>query len=169
MPARSEAAKTLSRLEFLEKARQMRFERACPVAQRIGHIAHPGRVVAGRAGDIKDRTHALIDMVGRDARFGDIGRDVPRGGALIVDRAGDGVGQGIDRPDRLDHATLRQRDLVDRVAVMHRGQIVEHGTREQIFARPEHAYTRMLLASALTPEPGLGIPDIERELPLAVA
>ncbi|MCU4121957.1 ATP-binding cassette domain-containing protein [Variovorax sp. N23] len=59
--------------------------------------------------------------------------------------------------------------LVDRVAVMHRGRIVELGTREQIFARPEHAYTRMLLASALTPEPGLGIPDIERELPLAVA
>jgi peptide/nickel transport system ATP-binding protein len=59
--------------------------------------------------------------------------------------------------------------LVDRVAVMHRGQIVELGTREQIFARPEHAYTRMLLASALTPEPGLGIPDLERELPLAVA
>ncbi len=59
--------------------------------------------------------------------------------------------------------------LVDRVAVMHRGRIVELGTRAQIFARPEHAYTRMLLASALTPEPGLGIPDIERELPLAVA
>lgn len=59
--------------------------------------------------------------------------------------------------------------LVDRVAVMHQGCIVESGTREQIFERPSHAYTRMLLASALTPEPGLGIPDIERELPLAVA
>ena len=59
--------------------------------------------------------------------------------------------------------------LVDRVAVMHRGAIVELGTREQIFARPEHPYTRMLLASALTPEPGLGIPDIEREMPIAVA
>jgi peptide/nickel transport system ATP-binding protein len=59
--------------------------------------------------------------------------------------------------------------LVDRVAVMHRGRIVELGTRAQIFAQPEHAYTRMLLASALTPEPGLGIPDIERALPLAVA
>ena len=59
--------------------------------------------------------------------------------------------------------------LVDRVAVMHQGSIVESGTREQIFARPAHAYTRMLLASALTPEPGLGIPDIERDLPLAVA
>ncbi|HEX2012474.1 MAG TPA: ATP-binding cassette domain-containing protein, partial [Roseateles sp.] len=52
--------------------------------------------------------------------------------------------------------------LVDRVAVMHKGQIVELGTREQIFARPGHAYTRRLLASALTPEPGLGIPDIDR-------
>ena len=50
--------------------------------------------------------------------------------------------------------------LVDRVAVMHRGAIVELGTREQIFARPGHAYTRALLASALTPEPGLGIPEI---------
>jgi peptide/nickel transport system ATP-binding protein len=53
--------------------------------------------------------------------------------------------------------------LVDRVAVMHRGAIVELGTREQVFARPEHAYTRMLLASALTPEPGLGVPDIAGE------
>ncbi|MGN6827491.1 ATP-binding cassette domain-containing protein [Paucibacter sp. M5-1] len=52
--------------------------------------------------------------------------------------------------------------LVDRVAVMYKGQIVELGPREQIFDRPAHAYTRMLLASALTPEPGLGIPDIDR-------
>jgi len=50
--------------------------------------------------------------------------------------------------------------LVDRVAVMHRGAIVELGAREQIFARPEHPYTRALLASALTPEPGLGIPEV---------
>ncbi|MCU7371698.1 ATP-binding cassette domain-containing protein [Paucibacter sp. O1-1] len=52
--------------------------------------------------------------------------------------------------------------LVDRVAVMYKGQIVELGPREQIFDRPAHAYTRRLLASALTPEPGLGIPDIDR-------
>ncbi|BFO57600.1 ATP-binding cassette domain-containing protein [Acidovorax sacchari] len=53
--------------------------------------------------------------------------------------------------------------LVDRVAVMHRGRIVEQGTREQVFAAPQHPYTRMLLASALSPEPGLGLPDIDRE------
>ncbi|QCR10429.1 ABC transporter ATP-binding protein [Brenneria rubrifaciens] len=52
--------------------------------------------------------------------------------------------------------------LVDHVAVMQKGAIVEQGTREQIFYSPQHPYTRSLLASVLTPEPGLGIPDIER-------
>lgn len=52
--------------------------------------------------------------------------------------------------------------LVDHVAVMQKGAIVEQGTREQIFHSPQHPYTRSLLASVLTPEPGLGIPDIER-------
>ncbi|NDL63306.1 ATP-binding cassette domain-containing protein [Acerihabitans arboris] len=52
--------------------------------------------------------------------------------------------------------------LVDSMAVMFRGAIVEQGSREQIFQRPGHPYTRALLASVLTAEPGLGIPDIER-------
>lgn len=51
--------------------------------------------------------------------------------------------------------------LVDHVAVMRKGKIVEQGTREQIFSQPQHPYTRALLASVLTPEPGLGIPDID--------
>ena len=50
--------------------------------------------------------------------------------------------------------------LVDRVAVMNKGSIVELQSREQLFADPQHPYTRMLLASALTPEPGLGIPAL---------
>lgn len=51
--------------------------------------------------------------------------------------------------------------LVDHVAVMRKGRIVEQGTREQIFNQPQHPYTRALLASVMTPEPGLGIPEIE--------
>ncbi|HTK01029.1 MAG TPA: ATP-binding cassette domain-containing protein [Bordetella sp.] len=54
--------------------------------------------------------------------------------------------------------------LVDRVAVMRQGRIVELESRERLFAAPAHPYTRMLLASALTPEPGLGIPDITKEI-----
>lgn len=37
--------------------------------------------------------------------------------------------------------------LCDRIAVMYQGQIVESGTREQIFLAPGHPYTRTLLAA----------------------
>ncbi|GAA1694517.1 dipeptide/oligopeptide/nickel ABC transporter ATP-binding protein [Glycomyces endophyticus] len=36
--------------------------------------------------------------------------------------------------------------LADRIAVMHRGRIVESGPAEQVVAEPEHPYTRSLLA-----------------------
>ena len=39
------------------------------------------------------------------------------------------------------------RRLADRVAVMRAGEIVETGVTEDIFARPEHEYTRMLLSA----------------------
>jgi len=45
------------------------------------------------------------------------------------------------------------------VAVMYLGRIVEKGEREALFRAPRHPYTRALLESVLTPEPGLGIPD----------
>jgi ABC-type glutathione transport system ATPase component len=37
--------------------------------------------------------------------------------------------------------------VADSVAVMHRGRIVEHGTRQDIFTNPRHAHTRELLNS----------------------
>jgi len=46
------------------------------------------------------------------------------------------------------------RRTVDRVCVMHAGQFVEQGDVEQIFERPKHTYTRLLLAA----KPG-GRPD----------
>jgi peptide/nickel transport system ATP-binding protein len=50
--------------------------------------------------------------------------------------------------------------LVDRVAVMYRGQIVEQGTRDEIFQNAQHPYTKALLSSVLTPEPALGLPEV---------
>jgi peptide/nickel transport system ATP-binding protein len=38
--------------------------------------------------------------------------------------------------------------LSDRVAIMHRGEIVETNATAEVFARPAHPYTRALLAAA---------------------
>jgi peptide/nickel transport system ATP-binding protein len=45
------------------------------------------------------------------------------------------------------------------VAVMYLGRFVEYAPREALFREPRHPYTKALLASVLTPEPGLGVPD----------
>ncbi|RLP75084.1 ATP-binding cassette domain-containing protein [Mycetocola tolaasinivorans] len=44
-------------------------------------------------------------------------------------------------------------DLCDSVAVMRSGEIVEHGSVADIFARPRHEYTRLLLGSGLENAP----------------
>ncbi|MCL2780133.1 MAG: ABC transporter ATP-binding protein [Actinomycetia bacterium] len=51
-----------------------------------------------------------------------------------------------------DFAVVRQ--LVERVYVMYRGEIVEQGTVERVLTAPEHPYTRQLVASI----PGRSIP-----------
>jgi peptide/nickel transport system ATP-binding protein len=38
-------------------------------------------------------------------------------------------------------------EIADRIVVMNRGSVVETGTRDQILARPQQAYTRMLVSS----------------------
>src|SRR5712692_8491913 len=50
----------------------------------------------------------------------------------------------------ISHSMPVVRYLSTRIAVMYRGKIVEIGNTEQITARPQHAYTRKLLAA--TPE-----------------
>lgn len=44
-------------------------------------------------------------------------------------------------------------NVADRIAVMYAGQIIEIGPTAQITRRPEHPYTRALIASTLDPDP----------------
>lgn len=46
------------------------------------------------------------------------------------------------------------------VAVMYLGRIVEQAATAELFGNPQHPYTRALLHSVLTPDPGAGIPDL---------
>ena len=47
------------------------------------------------------------------------------------------------------------RQVADRIAVMYLGRIAEHGTSDEIFARPDHPYTQALLSAAPLPDPTL--------------
>jgi peptide/nickel transport system ATP-binding protein len=51
----------------------------------------------------------------------------------------------------ISHDLSVVRYLCDRVLVMYRGEVVEAGPTEQLFAAPAHSYTRALL-SAVPPD-----------------
>jgi peptide/nickel transport system ATP-binding protein len=53
----------------------------------------------------------------------------------------------------ISHDMAVVENISDRVAVMYRGQIVEMGTRDQVFSNPGHPYTRRLIEAVPVPDP----------------
>ena len=60
----------------------------------------------------------------------------------------------------ISHNLAVVEHLATRVAVMYLGRIVEEADTDRIFRSPRHPYTKALLESVLTPEPGLGVPEL---------
>ena len=60
----------------------------------------------------------------------------------------------------ISHNLAVVEHIATEVAVMYLGRIVEQAETDALFRGPSHPYTRALLASVLTPEPGKGIPDV---------
>lgn len=60
----------------------------------------------------------------------------------------------------ISHNLAVVRHLCDRVLVMHLGEVVEEGTTEEVLTSPRHPYTRLLLQSELTAEPGQPLPEL---------
>ncbi len=59
----------------------------------------------------------------------------------------------------ISHNLAVVEHIATQVAVMYLGRVVELRNTAELFKDPRHPYTQALLASVLTPEPGLGIPD----------
>jgi peptide/nickel transport system ATP-binding protein len=59
----------------------------------------------------------------------------------------------------ISHNLAVVEHMATRVAVMYLGRIVEENETEALFRAPRHPYTKALLMSVLTPEPGRGVPD----------
>ena len=55
----------------------------------------------------------------------------------------------------ISHDLAVVRALADRVVVLYLGRVCEEGPIEQVFAGPNHPYTRLLMDSALATEPGM--------------
>jgi peptide/nickel transport system ATP-binding protein len=53
----------------------------------------------------------------------------------------------------ISHDMAVVENVVDRLAVMYLGQIVEMGTRDQVFGNPQHSYTKRLLDAVPVPDP----------------
>ncbi|WP_075215083.1 ABC transporter ATP-binding protein [Mongoliimonas terrestris] len=53
----------------------------------------------------------------------------------------------------ISHDMAVVENISDRVAVMYLGQIVETGTRAQVFGNPQHSYTRRLIEAVPVPDP----------------
>ncbi|MDD8023762.1 MAG: ABC transporter ATP-binding protein [Paracoccaceae bacterium] len=53
----------------------------------------------------------------------------------------------------ISHDMAVVENISDRIAVMYMGQIVEMGTRAQIFGSPRHPYTKRLMAAVPFPDP----------------
>jgi len=68
----------------------------------------------------------------------------------------------------ISHDLAAVGQIADRIAVMHRGRIVEEGPTEQVIRQPKHPYTKGLLASA--PHLGRGrgkLPIVRLDTPYA--
>jgi peptide/nickel transport system ATP-binding protein len=59
----------------------------------------------------------------------------------------------------ISHNLAVVEHIATRVAVMYLGRVVELSETAALFRAPRHPYTRALLDSVLTPEPGRGIPE----------
>jgi peptide/nickel transport system ATP-binding protein len=79
---------------------------------------------------------------------------------VICDEPTSSLDVSVQAQILISHNLAVVEHLATRVAVMYLGRIVEEAETDRIFKNPRHPYTKALLESVLTPEPGLGVPEL---------
>ena len=87
----------------------------------------------------------------RDCIVGDVGWE--RTGSAITERDMSYLKLYFERHYHLNHDLSVVRFICDRIAVIHKGKIVELAQSEELFAHPLHPYTRALLSAIPQPDP----------------
>jgi oligopeptide/dipeptide ABC transporter ATP-binding protein len=64
----------------------------------------------------------------------------------------------------ITHSLAAAWDVCDRVTVMHRGRVVEAGTRDAVFHSPRHPYSREIMRSARKVAHESWASDVDAEL-----
>jgi ABC-type dipeptide/oligopeptide/nickel transport system ATPase component len=81
---------------------------------------------------LADEPTSALDVIVQKQVLGTLGRIQRELGAAVV---------------LIGHDMALMAHFVSRIGVMYRGELVEMGPVRQIFASPQHAYTRMLIES----------------------
>lgn len=136
----------IGRREAISQARALLSEAALDEPEEVA-LAYPHELSGGQA----QRVMLALALAGRPRV---LIADEPTSAldlltqAQVIDLVGRLVVENNMSLLLISHDLEIVKGLVDRVAVMRAGHIVEQGPAKEIFSAPRHAYTRMLLDSA---------------------
>ncbi|MGE8047119.1 ABC transporter ATP-binding protein [Pseudomonas monteilii] len=152
--AREHATRDLRRLGLEQAQRKYPFQLSGGMAQRLAFAAtHAG----GAKLMIADEPTKGLDRARIDEVVSLLQAGISDGGALLI----------------ITHDMEVARRLGGDVLIMHKGKIIETGTAEQVFNRPQHAYTRQLIDAdparwQMPARPALSTETVARVRDLAV-
>ncbi|GIO35979.1 hypothetical protein J41TS12_08400 [Paenibacillus antibioticophila] len=143
-------------MHHMKKSREAAYDKACRLLSKVG-IKDPDRVMNSYpfqiSGGMKQRVNIALALM-TDPKV--IIADEPTTALdTVIQRQVMDLFDTMNRQEGvpilfISHDLNIIRKYCSRVYVMYKGKLVESGSTELVFSRPEHPYTRQLLDSTMT-------------------